>query len=157
MRASTIATVFGIVAVVTAVGMLFFSGTGKTGEPKTPAEHGKRLFRLQGCSTCHAIAGGLSRGPDLAGAINRLRVKLDTTAYLLQVERVKQNDPETYNQYAADYAVILSAQGDERIRRWFTTHLQNPRFDNLESLMPSFRHLTPQQVDQLTAFLFTLQ
>ncbi|MBM3263711.1 MAG: cytochrome c [candidate division Zixibacteria bacterium] len=158
MNASTLTAIFGISAVVVAVGILIVGGSGQSSsEPVTPVEHGKRLFRIQGCSSCHAIGGGMSRGPDLAGVINRLRVQLDTTAYQMQTEKIRKSDPEVYNTYAADYATILSAQGDERIRYWLIKHLENPRFDHPDGLMPTFRHLTPEQTDQLIAFLFTLQ
>jgi mono/diheme cytochrome c family protein len=158
MRFSTIMTVFSAIAVTAAVVILFFSGgSGQSNAPQTPVDHGKRLFRLQGCASCHAIGGGITRGPDLAGVIPRLRVRLETAAYRSHIEGIRQARPELYAMSAADYAFILEAEGDERVRRWFLTHLRNPRFDNLESQMPSFQHLTPQQVEDLTAFIFTLQ
>ena len=40
-------------------------------------------------------------------------------------------------QFAADiFQVILAANGDERARRWLTTYLQEPTFDNPKNKMP---------------------
>lgn len=158
MRSSTITALIGGAAVAAAVAMVFLGGSGQSAkeESLTPADIGKRLFRVQGCASCHTIGGGLSRGPDLAGLIDRLRVRLDTTAYQSQIDGIKTEKPDLYSMNTEEYQTILSVQGDERIKQWFIAHLKNPRFDHPEALMPSFKHLTPQQFDELTAFLLTL-
>lgn len=159
MRSSTITAVFGGAAVVVAVAMVFLGGTGQSGKEDStdPVAIGKGLFRVQGCASCHTIGGGVSRGPDLAGLIDRLRVRLDTTAFQSQIDGIKEQTPDVYNMNSEEYQTILSAQGDDRIRQWFIAHLKNPRFDHPGALMPSFKHLAPVQVDELMAFLFTLQ
>lgn len=158
MRSSTIASVFGGAAIVVAVAMVFLGGSGQAtnDEANSPADLGKRLFRVQGCASCHSIGGGLSRGPDLAGVMDRLRLRLDTTAYQSKIDGIRTQSPDVYSLNTDQYQVIIGAQGDERIKQWLIAHLKNPRFDHPDALMPSFKHLTPQQMDELSAFLFTL-
>ncbi len=158
MRSSTIASLFGGAAVVVAVAMVFLGGSGEgtKDQSNSPADLGKRLFRVQGCASCHSIGGGLSRGPDLAGLMDRLRMRLDTTAYQSKIDGIRTQRADVYSLNTEEYRVILSAQGDERIKLWLIAHLKNPRFDHPDALMPSFKHLTPQQIDELSAFLFTL-
>lgn len=157
MRVSTLVTIFSVVAVVAAIVVLMINGTKQTEEPKTPVDFGRRLFRVQGCSSCHAIGGGVSRGPDLAGLIPRLRVRLSDEEYAKHLSMLKKSRDDIYPLFSEEYNAVLTAQGDERIRIWLELHFKNPRFDHYMGQMPSFAHLTKQQVDYLTAFLFTLQ
>ena len=157
MRSSAMVTMFGIAAVVAAIGVLFLSGPNESEEAKTPADFGRRLFRVQGCSSCHAIGGGISRGPDLAAVIPRLRARLADSEYRKHLSILKKSREDIYALFTTEYDNVLKAQGDERIRVWFAQHLNNPRFDHYLGQMPSFAHLTAQQVGYLTAFIFTLQ
>lgn len=157
MRFSLLVTLFGVGAVLMAVAVVFMYGTDGSGEPRTPVEHGRRLFRLQGCATCHAIGGGMSRGPDLAGLIPRLSVRLTDTAYRNHLDSLQVARPDVYDFFAARYEHVLDVQGEERIKAWFAEHLRNPRFDHFTGLMPDYDHLTEQQVDRLTAFILTLR
>lgn len=157
MRFTTLVTLFGVGAVLMAVAVVFMYGTDGAGEPRTPVEHGRRLFRLQGCATCHAIGGGMSRGPDLAGLIPRLSARLTDDAYRAHLDSLQVARPDVYAFFAPRYEGIFSVQGDERISAWFAEHLKNPRFDHFTGLMPDYDHLTEEQVDRLTAFILTLK
>lgn len=157
MRFSLLVTLFGVGAVLMAVAVVFMYGTDGSGEPRTPVEHGRRLFRLQGCATCHAIGGGISRGPDLAGLIPRLSARLTDTAYRSHLDSLQVARPDVYDFFAARYDHVLGVQGEERTKAWFAEHLRNPRFDHFTGLMPDYDHLTEQQVDRLTAFILTLR
>lgn len=157
MRLSVLVTLFGICAVLMAVAVVFMYGTDGSGEPRTPVEHGSRLFRLQGCASCHAIGGGISRGPDLAGLIPRLSARLTDAKYRSHLDSLRIARPDAYAFFAPRYEGILDAQGDERIRVWFAEHLRNPRFDHFTGLMPVYTHLSEEQVAQLTAFILTLK
>ena len=157
MRFSVLVTLFGVGAVLMAVAVVFLYGTDGSGEPRTPVEHGRRLFRLQGCASCHAIGGGISRGPDLAGLIPRLSTRLADTAYRDHLDSLRVARPDVYAFFAPRYENVLAAQGEERIRAWFAEHLRNPRFDHFSGLMPVYTHLSEEQVEQLTAFILTLR
>ncbi len=157
MHFSVLVTLFGVGAVLMAVAVVFMYGTDGPGEPRTPAEHGRRLFRLQGCASCHAIGGGISRGPDLAGLIPRLSVRLTDAAYRDHLDSLQVARPDVYAFFAPRYEGIFSAQGDERIEAWFVQHLKNPRFDHFTGLMPDYDHLTEDQIERLTAFIMTLK
>ncbi len=157
MRFSVLVTLFGVGAVLMAVAVVFMYGSDGSGEPRTPAEHGRRLFRLQGCASCHAIGGGISRGPDLAGLIPRLADRLTDEAYRAHLDSLQVARPDVYAFFAPRYEGIFSAQGDERIEAWFVQHLKNPRFDHFTGLMPDYDHLTEDQIERLTAFIMTLK
>ena len=157
MRFSVLATLFGVGAILMAGAVVFMYGTGGAGEPRTPEEHGRRLFRLQGCASCHAIGGGISRGPDLAGLIPRLDARLTDVVYRVHLDSLNVARPDVYDFFAPRYEGIFNAQGDERIKLWFAEHLKNPRFDHFSGLMPDYDHLTDDQVDRLTAFIMTLK
>ena len=157
MRFSVLVTLFGVGAVLMAVAVVFMYGTDGSGEPRTPVEHGRRLFRLQGCASCHAIGGGISRGPDLAGLIPRLAARLTDEAYRAHLDSLSMARPDVYAFFSPRYEGIFNARGDERIRTWFAEHLRNPRFDHFTGLMPVYTHLSEEQVEQLTAFILTLK
>lgn len=157
MRFSVLVTLFGVGAVLMAVVVVFMYGTDGSGEPRTPVEHGRRLFRLQGCASCHAIGGGISRGPDLAGLIPRLSARLTDSAYRDHLDSLQVARPDVYAFFAPRYEGIFNAQRDERVRTWFAEHLRNPRFDHFTGLMPDYDHLTEEQVERLTAFILTLR
>ncbi len=157
MRFSTLMTLFGTGAVLMAVAVVFMYGTDGAGEPRTPTDHGRRLFRLQGCASCHAIGGGISRGPDLAGLIPRLAARISDDAYRKNLAELRESRPDIYPIFATQYEEVLSVQGEARIRTWFARHLDNPRFDHYTGLMPAYGHLTDEQVEQLTAYILTLR
>lgn len=157
MNSSTIVTILGISAVVAAIGVLMFSGSNELEDPKTPVEFGRRLFRVQGCSSCHAIGGGMSRGPDLAGIVPRLKVRLSDSEYKKHLSVLEKSRSDIYALFTEEYANMFKVQGEERTRVWLTQHLKNPRFDHYLGQMPSFAHLTQQQIDHLVAFILTLK
>lgn len=157
MRANRIVAAFGVVTIIASVLMFAWSGTDKTETPDTPAGYGARIFRLQGCASCHRIGGGVLRGPDLAGLIPRLRERLEPETYRRYLAGVRQEMPALYDVFHETWEDILSREGDERVRAWLEAHLKNPRFDHPRGTMPSFGHLTPEQTEHLIAFLFTLQ
>lgn len=157
MRFSALVTAFGVGAVLMAIVVVFMYGGIGFHAPKTLVDHGRQIFRLQGCASCHAVGGGLSRGPDLAGLIPRLGVRLSDNSYRKHLETLRAKSPETYQKFSTQYNDILKASGDSRIRAWFVYHLQNPRFDHYTGMMPSYRHLTKIQVEGLTAFILTLR
>lgn len=157
MRFSVLVTLFGVGAVLMAVAVVFMYGTDGAGEPRTPVEHGRRLFRLQGCATCHAIGGGISRGPDLTGLIPRLSARLTDTAYRNHLDSLRVARPDAHAFFAPRYERVLGTQGEERIKAWFAEHLRNPRFDHFTGLMPDYDHLTEEQVGRLTAYILTLR
>lgn len=158
MKSNSVVTVFGMVSVCAAVLLLALGGSEDTAVPQTAADHGKRLFRLQGCSSCHSIGGGVTRGPDLAGLITRLEGRLSDTEYQRHLSTLEGSRSDVYSLFTDDYAEILATPaGEARIRVWLRAHFKNPRFDHFMGRMPAFSHLTPQQVDQLTEYLFTLR
>ena len=157
MRFSVLVTLFGVGAVLMAVAVIFMYGTDGAGEPRTPVEHGRRLFRLQGCASCHAIGGGISRGPDLAGLIPRLSARLADEVYRARLDSLQVARPDVFAFFAPRYEGILNAESEDRVRAWFAEHLKNPRFDHFSGLMPVYTHLSDEQVEQLTAFILTLK
>lgn len=157
MRSNSIVIIFGVVSVVVAALILTFSGSDEPDGPMTPAEHGRRLFRMQGCHACHGIGGGISRGPDLAGLIPRLEKRLSSAEYRQQADQIKHRYPKVYKKFEASFTDIFSYEGDDRIRVWLAAHLKNPRFDHLGGQMPAYAHLTSEQVERLAAYLFTLR
>ena len=158
MKSNTVVTGFGIASVLAAVVLLMLNTEEETGTPQTPVDHGRRLFKVQGCSSCHAIGGGVSRGPDLAGLIPRLTDRLSNEAYQRHLEILKESRADVYALFTDEYVEILNTrEGDDRIRVWLRMHFKNPRFDHFMGRMPTFAHLTTRQVEHLTAFLLTLR
>jgi len=157
MRFSILATLFGIGSLVMALAIVFLYGMDGSVTPDTPAEHGRRLFRLQGCASCHAVGGGMSRGPDLAALVPRLSTRLQDEVYRDHLDSLRTARPQLYGRFEDRYDRIFSAQGDDRMREWFAQHLINPRFDHFTGLMPTYNHLTEQQVTYLTAYIMTLR
>ena len=157
MRFSLLVTLFGVGTVLMAVAVVFMYGMGGADEPRTPEEHGRRLFRLQGCASCHAVGGGISQGPDLAGVVPRLAARLTDERYRAHLDSLSLVRPDVYDFFAPRYVGILNARGQERIRAWFVEHLRNPRFDHFSGLMPVYTHLSDEQVEQLTAYIMTLR
>ena len=157
MRSNIIVIIFGIISVVVAALILTFSGSDEMDDSMAPVDQGRRLFRMQGCHACHGIGGGISRGPDLAGLIPRLEKRLSSAEYRKQIDRIKQRYPNVYKKFEASYTDIFSHEGDDRVRIWLDAHLNNPRFDHLGGQMPSYGHLTSEQMERLAAYLFTLR
>ena len=157
MGLTKLVTVFGVVAVFMAVFVVFTYGIKRFDRPLTLVDQGRQVFRLQGCASCHAVGGGLSRGPDLAGLIPRLETRLSDNGYRKHLGELKNNRPSLYQKFSTQYDEILAAEGDSRLRAWFLRHLQNPRFDLYTGMMPSYGHLTEEQLDALTAFIFTFR
>lgn len=156
MRFSTTVSVVGLFAVMVVAIILAMSEQGEP-EPATPLAQGARLFRTQGCASCHAIGGGASRAPDLANLIPRLAQRLEPAQYQQQIAAIQARRPDVYKHYEALYTDILAHDGEDRIRAWLNAHLRNPRFDHPDGKMPGYSHLTQQQVDSLIEYLLTLR
>ena len=88
----------------------------------------------------------------------RLAGRLSDEAYQRHLNMLRESRADVYAIFTDEYAEILGTQeGDARIRVWLRLHFKNPRFDHFMGRMPTFAHLTPQQIEHLTAFLFTLR
>ncbi len=157
MRFYTLITLFGISVALIAIVVVVKYSISPMGNSKNKVDLGRKIFRLQGCSSCHAIGGGISNAPNLAGFITRLKNKISDHNYHQHLNDLKKQRPDLYAHYENIYHNILKTKSENRLRVWFIEHLKNPRFDNFTGLMPAYKHLTDQQIDQLTAFILTLK
>ena len=70
MKSNTVVTGFGIASVLAAVVLLMLNTEEETGTPQTPVDHGRRLFKVQGCSSNGTL---WTLSPPFAGALARFR------------------------------------------------------------------------------------
>lgn len=106
----------------------------RIGSDETPLA----LINRYGCRQCHKIAGaGGNFGPDLDdGLRDRLIAALNEPAYAARVAEADKLTADPFVNYREARQDILAANGDERARRWLTTYLQEPTFDNPKNKMP---------------------
>lgn len=97
------------------------------------------LVNRYGCRQCHEIQGqGGKVGPPLdATLIPRLTERLNAPAYEARVAEVDAFANEPFVGYREARKDILSATGEERVRRWLPVYLREPKFDNPDAAMPA--------------------
>jgi len=101
----------------------------------------KAVMRSKGCLGCHVVDGvefGGTIGPSLQrdSLIPRLQDLLFSADYRKNVEQIDALDTDPWASYREARLDVLNADGDERIRRWVTYRILEPRFDRETSLMP---------------------
>jgi len=121
----------------------------------SPRARGEILFD-RNCLRCHRIDGsGGVEGPDLSDALAALDRKLNSRAYDATLERLLAS-PESFLVEQRDrLRAVAEAKGPKRVEIWFRHHLDEPRFDNVYAAMPSFSHLSDEEVDSLAAFVLS--
>ena len=101
------------------------SGGSERDPNASPAEHGERLFRTEGCSACHSTGPSKIVGPGLAGIAETAATRkpeLDADAYL--VESITSPGAFVVNGFS--------------------------------NVMPSYTSLSTENIDDLVAYLKTL-
>lgn len=96
------------------------------------------LMNQYGCRQCHQIAGaGGTFGPALDnGLADRLAALLNDPSYAARVAEVDALTGSPFTDFREARQEILASEGDDRVRRWLTTYLQEPTFDNPKTRMP---------------------
>ena len=112
------------------------------------------LINNFGCRSCHEITGqGGSAGPVLDSTlVGRLSERLNDAAYANRVAEIETLDGEPYVSYKAARADILSAAGEDRVRRWLPAYLREPKFDNPGVQMPTLG-LSETQAEVIAEYL----
>lgn len=128
---------------------------GKT--PDLKSLSGAELFQSKGCAGCHKINGiGGQSGPPLDGWVERLQQNLQSDSYAEQLDEVDQLDTPVHLKYREARKEIRKLEGEDKIRFWVQQRLEEPRFDRELSQMPNLG-LSAEEIEQLTAYLFTLK
>jgi len=99
------------------------------------------VMRAKGCLGCHVVDGtrfGGTVGPSLKSdaLVRRLQDRLFSEDYRRSVEQINALNKEPWASYREARLEVLDADGDERILRWITYRILEPRFDQETSLMP---------------------
>lgn len=122
-----------------------------------PVEHGRVLFS-QHCTACHRVNGqGGTTGPELSRVYANLSLTLQSAAYEATLTRLLTSQESFFVEQRDRLLDVQQAKGPQRVERWIRHHLEEPRFDNPLSQMPSFSWLKPEEREDLTAFLMTLK
>lgn len=99
-----------------------------------------QLLRQKGCLSCHSMQADVATSAPTLQAdalVAHIRKRLDSPVYREQAALLDQRTDEPFASYRAERAEVLAASGDERIEKWITYHLQEPRFDNMQATMPN--------------------
>lgn len=115
--------------------ILFADATpSPTSQPYTPLElAGREIYHQEGCYSCHS-----------------------QTVRPLVAETKRYGEYSLAGQFAFDRPVMwgsqrigpdLASQGGAHLSYWHWQHLQDPRFEEKESVMPSFEHLFHERLD----------
>jgi len=115
------------------------------------------LINDYGCRQCHRIgASGGKFGPRLSTKqIDSIRGRINDLAYPAHVATIDAIDELPFSKYREARAKILAAEGEDRLKLWLTTYLQNPVFDNPENKMPS-PGVTPTHAEALADYLLKI-
>ena len=103
----------------------------------------RALFVEKGCAGCHSKDGqwgyGGTAGPvlDRDALVERLDARLNNDAYVASLVEIDKLDTEPHAGYKAARQEVAAADGLERVKTWVTYRIQEPRFDNQYSTMPS--------------------
>jgi len=98
------------------------------------------LIIQKGCRSCHIIEGdGGTVGPNLERSelVARLREVLNSPAYALQIVEIDELDSEPFVDYRMARQGVLDAEGNDKVRKWISLRIQEPRFDRTFSAMPN--------------------
>ena len=122
----------------------------------TPQERGERTF-FRSCSPCHRLDGvGGSEGPDLTYLTEDLKRRLRSPGYQSLVARLLEDKGEFFVQQQPRLRDIQSAVEDDDalLRIWLKHHIEEPRFDNPFSKMPSFAEVLDEtQREEIVVYL----
>jgi hypothetical protein len=117
------------------------------GAPRT----GIAVIQKNRCLGCHSFQGkGGNRAPSLdpEHLIPRLHERVGGVEYTRKLAFWSRTDDGF--QDARDS--VLEADGDERIRRWITEHIMEPRFDSRVATMPALG-VKRKEAEMLAAYL----
>jgi hypothetical protein len=105
------------------------------------AVRGEPLLRESGCLDCHTLTQRAAAAPSLEpkSLLDRLEARLDSPEYHAQVAEVDALAMEPFVSYRAARREVLEGRGSDRLRRWITYHLLEPRFDSPFAQMPQLQ------------------
>jgi hypothetical protein len=114
------------------------------------------LIAEYGCRGCHKIEGaGGNFGPVLDNTlIPRLKDRLNSPEYTEQVAGVDLLTSEPFLGFRDARREILAATGEERVKRWLSSYLLAPSFDDPDVKMPN-PGMTPAHAETVAAYLLT--
>ncbi|MCH7868411.1 MAG: PQQ-dependent sugar dehydrogenase [Myxococcales bacterium] len=127
-------------------------------DPKNPAPEilgaprtGLAVIKQRRCLGCHSFRGrGGKRAPalDPKDLIPRLHARIGTAEYTQKLASWSPDD----DGFRDARKSVLAADGDERIRRWITEHVMEPRFDSKNATMPALG-VNRREAEMLAAYL----
>lgn len=117
---------------------------------------GEAWYAKLECAGCHSISGkGGKLGPALDNLVLRLEDRLNSQAYLKQLDEVDQLQEPLFVDKQEARQKMRELSGKEKIEFWIKQRLAEPKFDSSEAQMPNFQ-LNSTQIEALTQFLMTL-
>ena len=129
--------------------------TYQGGENGPLTRSAREIMGQKGCFACHSLAGtgGTVAPPlDREGLVSRIKTRLNSPEYLQNVKDVDQIDREPFTSFRQARNEVLSFQGLEQVRTWIKYRIQEPRFDNANSVMPNLT-VSPQEATLIASFL----
>ncbi|MBF0277106.1 MAG: PQQ-dependent sugar dehydrogenase [SAR324 cluster bacterium] len=125
--------------------------------PDTDVLSGVELFAKKECTGCHRIHGeGGAAGPALDGLMDRLPQRLASSEYEKQLEELEESQNPIHVKYREIRETISQMKGEERAISWLRLHLEEPKFDTIQSSMSNPK-LSEEENKQLVAYLLTLR
>jgi hypothetical protein len=115
------------------------------------------FMQEKGCLGCHALGGqGGSMGPalDYDSLVPRLQMRLGTAAYRARLRAIDSLPGEPFNSYRDERTRIATLRGPALLHYWVRYHIQEPRFDIVNSTMPNLG-VTDEEAAALAEFLLT--
>lgn len=114
------------------------------------------LILERGCIGCHAYAdrrlGTTGPALDQDSLVQRLTQRLASPAYASAVAELDKREDEPYRSFRAARHAVLASTGAERLKLWIRYRIEEPRFDNPNSLMPNLR-VPAGEAENIASFL----
>ncbi|MGH7617724.1 MAG: PQQ-dependent sugar dehydrogenase, partial [Gemmatimonadaceae bacterium] len=102
---------------------------------------GQDLLAEHGCLGCHSLGDRTlgTTGPplDQGPLVARLTQRLASSDYAQQSAALDRRQDDPFKLYLDARHAVLAAKGTDRLKLWARYHIEEPRFDNPNALMPN--------------------